>query len=47
MESPADDYRIQSFDLDTQMLLKTALKGQQVTVLLFQSQNQIHVPKCL
>uniref|UniRef100_G3PF35 MIF4G domain containing n=1 Tax=Gasterosteus aculeatus aculeatus TaxID=481459 RepID=G3PF35_GASAC len=26
MESPADDYRIQSFDLDTQMLLKTALK---------------------
>ncbi|XP_037331090.2 MIF4G domain-containing protein B-like [Pungitius pungitius] len=26
MESAADDYRIQSFDLDTQMLLKTALK---------------------
>ncbi|KAM8845059.1 MIF4G domain-containing protein B isoform 2-T2 [Spinachia spinachia] len=26
MESTADDYRIQSFDLDTQMLLKTALK---------------------
>lgn len=27
MESSADDYRIQSFDMDTQMLLKTALKG--------------------
>ncbi|XP_068435258.1 MIF4G domain-containing protein B-like isoform X4 [Clinocottus analis] len=26
MENPTDDYKIQSFDLDTQMLLKTALK---------------------
>ncbi|XP_047427761.1 MIF4G domain-containing protein B [Mugil cephalus] len=26
MENSTDDYRIQSFDLDTQMLLKTALK---------------------
>ncbi|XP_056262174.1 MIF4G domain-containing protein B-like [Pseudoliparis swirei] len=26
MENTADDYKIQSFDLDTQMLLKTALK---------------------
>ncbi|KAM6966283.1 MIF4G domain-containing protein B [Tautogolabrus adspersus] len=26
MENSSDDYRIQSFDLDTQMLLKTALK---------------------
>ncbi|KAM3598939.1 uncharacterized protein V6R79_024454 [Siganus canaliculatus] len=26
METSPDDYRIQSFDLDTQMLLKTALK---------------------
>lgn len=28
MESPTEDYKIQSFDQDTQMLLKTALKGQ-------------------
>lgn len=27
MENSSDDYRIQSFDMDTQMLLKTALKG--------------------
>ena len=31
MENSTDDYRIQSFDLDTQMLLKTALKGQRAT----------------
>lgn len=34
MESSPDDYRIQSFDMDTQMLLKTALKGQHVTVVI-------------
>lgn len=27
MENSAEDSRIQSFDLDTQVLLKTALKG--------------------
>lgn len=32
MDNSADDYRIQSFDLDTQMLLKTALKGQHVLI---------------
>lgn len=31
MENSAEDYRIQSFDLDTQRLLKTALKGQPLT----------------
>lgn len=31
MESSSDDYRIQVFDMDTQMLLKTALKGQHFT----------------
>lgn len=31
MGSSSDDYRIQSFDMDTQMLLKTALKGRHVT----------------
>lgn len=31
MESPTEDYKIQSFDQDTQMLLKTALKGQHVS----------------
>jgi len=34
MENTADDYKIQSFDLDTQMLLKTALKGERVTFFL-------------
>lgn len=37
MESSPDDYRIQSFDMDTQMLLKTALKGQQVTVVWYEN----------
>ena len=34
MDNSTDDYKIQSFDLDTQMLLKTALKGKHVTVVL-------------
>lgn len=34
MENSAEDYRIQSFDQDTQMLLKTALKGKVFTLLL-------------
>lgn len=35
MENSTEDSRIQSFDLDTQVLLKTALKGQQFTVLYY------------
>lgn len=33
MENSTEEYRIQSFDLDTQILLKTALKGQYLNVL--------------
>lgn len=35
MENSTDYSRIQSFDLDTQVLLKTALKGQQFTLLYY------------
>lgn len=35
MENSTEDYRIQSFDQDTQVLLKTALKGQLFSFFLF------------
>lgn len=35
MENSTEDSRIQSFDLGTQLLLKTALKGQQVILLYY------------
>lgn len=44
MESSSDFYRIQSFDMDTQMLLKTALKGRQVLSSLLET--QCHVSCC-
>ncbi len=46
MENSTDDYRIQSFDLDTQMLLKTALKGWHATEIFSLTYKNFSVIKC-
>lgn len=46
MDNSTDDYKIQSFDLDTQMLLKTALKGKHVTVVLSLSYRNFRIITC-